>query len=95
MNEVQKFRQTKEISPIVLEKLIKSKLEVSTLTTRDIYCPYCGFRIERVFSDISGHKQVYCKKCKEEYIINLGYFRRQKRLPYFKIKFPNKNKIDR
>lgn len=42
-------------------------------------CPYCGFLVERVFSDASGHKMIYCKKCKEEYPVNLGYFRRMKR----------------
>jgi len=34
------------------------------------YCPYCGYLVERVFSDITGHKTVFCKKCKEEYPAN-------------------------
>ncbi|MBO4897477.1 MAG: hypothetical protein J5590_04180 [Clostridia bacterium] len=95
MNEVQKFRQVKEITPLILDKLLKSQLEVSTLTTRNIYCPYCGYMIEKVYSDISGHKEVYCQKCKQKYVINLGYFRRQKYLPYFKVTFPDKNKMVR
>jgi len=45
---------------------------------RDINCPYCGFLVDRVFSDATGHKMVFCKKCKEEYPVNLGYFRRMR-----------------
>ena len=45
---------------------------------RDINCPFCGYLVERVFSDISGHKMIFCKKCKEEYPVNLGYFRRMR-----------------
>ena len=60
-------------------KLSNSRLETQNLTLRDITCPYCGFLVERVFSDITGHKMIYCKKCKEQYPVNLGYFRCMKR----------------
>lgn len=84
MGTVQHFRQTKELTTAVMENLKKSKKEADKLTIRNIYCPYCGYLVEKVFSDISGHKLVYCKKCKEEYIINFGYFRRQRYFNYFK-----------
>ena len=95
MNNVQAFRQKEELSPAVMLKLLKSKPETEHLAMRDIRCPFCGFLVEKVFSDISGHKQIYCKKCKQEYVINLGYFRRQKRKPYFRVTFPYKGRQNR
>lgn len=95
MNGVQTFRQKQALSPTVLDKLIKSREETETLSIRDIRCPFCGYLVEKVFSDISGHKQIYCKKCKQEYIINLGYFRRQKQKPHFRITFPDKGRQNR
>ena len=59
----------------IFEKLEISKAEVATLTKRDILCPNCNFRISTVFADASGHMQVKCKKCKNEYILNFAYFR--------------------
>ncbi len=59
----------------VFQKLESSKRETVTLTKRDLLCPNCHFRIDTVFSDIQGHIQVKCKKCKNEYIMNLAYFR--------------------
>ena len=64
-------------------KLILSQSETEGLVLREIRCPYCNFLVERVFSDVTGHKMVYCKKCKYEYPINLGYFRRQKQYDGF------------
>lgn len=92
MSNAQTFRQLKVLTPEVMEKLLKSKQEAELLTMRDIHCPYCGYLVDKVCSDISGHKQIYCKKCKQEYLINLGYFRRQKKLKYCVIKFPDKSK---
>ena len=82
MSQVRYYYQKAEISTDVQQKLRKSKDETAGLSMRDINCPLCGYLVERVFSDISGHKMVYCKKCKEEYPVNLGYFRRQKRRCY-------------
>ena len=62
----------------VSRKLTASQKETVTLTLREIRCPYCDFLVEKVFSDVAGHKMVYCRKCKVEYPINLGYFRRMK-----------------
>lgn len=78
MNQVRAYHQKNEMSPEVRRKLNNSRQETQALTLRDINCPYCGFLVERVFSDITGHKMIYCKKCKEEYPVNLGYFRRMK-----------------
>ena len=58
-------------------KLTLSHTEIVGLALRDIHCPYCGLLVDRVFSDVTGHKMVYCRKCKAEYPVNLGYFRRQ------------------
>lgn len=79
MNQIRAYHQKTDIPPEVRRKLQISKLETENLTLREIRCPYCGFLVERVFSDASGHKMIYCKKCKEEYPVNLGYFRRMKR----------------
>ena len=67
-----------KLSPDVLHKLSVSRRESAALTLREIHCPYCGFLVEKVFSDAAGHKMVYCRKCKTEYPINLGCFRRMK-----------------
>ncbi len=95
MNSSQTIYATQKLTPLVQEKLLKSQEEAENLVMRDIRCPYCGFLVEKVFSDIFGHKQVYCKKCKREYIINLGYFRRQKKKQYFKMVFPDKGQSER
>ena len=79
MSEVRTYHQKRELSDETSRKLSDSKQEAAALTLRDIYCPYCGYLVERVFSDITGHKMIFCKKCKEEYPVNLGYFRRMKR----------------
>lgn len=69
---------TWNITPDNSRKLSASRREAATLILREIRCPYCDFLVEKVFSDITGHKMVYCRKCKAEYPINLGYFRRMK-----------------
>ena len=78
MNTVQAHRQT-SVSQDSLYKLRLSRSETEGLFLRDIRCPYCGYLVERVFSDVTGHKMVHCRKCKEEYPVNLGYFRRVSR----------------
>lgn len=79
MSQVRVYHQRNAIPQETQHKLQRSKDEITGLTMRDINCPYCGFLVDRVFSDASGHKMVFCKKCKEEYPVNLGYFRRLKR----------------
>ena len=53
-----------------------------SLKERDILCPTCGFKIQRVFSDATGHLSVKCQKCKNVHILNLAYFRRIRRNGY-------------
>lgn len=67
-----------QVSAEKLRRLELSREESAGLELREIRCPYCGFLIDKVFSDASGHKMVTCRKCKERYAINLGYFRRIK-----------------
>ncbi len=78
MSTLQVYRQT-SVSQDALYKLDLSRSETEGLSLRDIRCPYCGYLVERVFSDVTGHKMVHCRKCKEEYPVNLGYFRRVNR----------------
>lgn len=69
----------RNLSAEASRKLTESRKETVTLTLREILCPYCGFLVEKVFSDVASHKMVYCRKCKVEYPMNLGYFRRMKK----------------
>ena len=78
MNNCAPFHQNAHVSPEVQRKLNISYADAQYLSLRDIKCPYCGFLIEKVFSDIKGHKMVYCRKCKAEYVIDLALFRRMK-----------------
>ena len=66
-------------SPEVLRLLELSCQEVEEMDKRDLKCPICGFRIEGVYADRTGHAEVKCRKCKFEGPVNLAYFRRQKR----------------
>ncbi len=95
MTNVKTFHQKAELSDDILSKLAKSKQEAEGLAKRNIRCPFCGFLIDKVYSDISGHKEIFCRKCKRKYIINLGYFRRHKQQPYFRITFPDKGRQNR
>ena len=62
--------------------ILLSRVEAESLKERDILCPTCGFRIQRVFSDATGHLSVKCQKCKNVHILNLAYFRRIRRNGY-------------
>lgn len=95
MSNIQARKDTGELNPVLYDKLVKSREEAKNLTVRDIRCPFCGFLIDKVYSDISGHKDIFCRKCKRKYIINLGYFRRQNKKPYFKILFPDNGRQNR
>ena len=68
----------RKLSPDVSRRLSDSRRQSAALTLREIHCPFCSFLVEKVFSDAAGHKMVYCRKCKSEYPINLGCFRRMK-----------------
>ncbi len=72
------MRVARITAPEVKRKLSRSRIEAETLNERDLRCPMCGFKIFTVFSDIRGHLQVKCPKCKENTILNVAYFRRMK-----------------
>lgn len=75
---MRKSSAPRKLSPDVSRRLSDSRRESAALTLREIHCPFCSFLVEKVFSDAAGHKMVYCRKCKSEYPINLGCFRRMK-----------------
>ena len=75
---MRKASAPRKLSPDVSRRLSDSRRESAALTLREIHCPFCSFLVEKVFSDAAGHKMVYCRKCKSEYPINLGCFRRMK-----------------
>ena len=54
MNAVRAYHQS-AVSEENLHKLWLSKSETEGLFLRDIHCPYCGYLVERVFSDATGH----------------------------------------
>ncbi len=95
MSQVRAYHQKTEVSPADRQKLNLSKAETVGLTMRDINCPLCGYLVEKVFSDISGHKMVYCKKCKAEYPVNLGYFRKKKKRWNTSITHPHRERLHR
>ena len=68
----------KSLSEDVKRKLELSREETENLKEREIRCPNCGFLITKVFSDINGHLQIKCEKCKSVNILNLAYFRKRK-----------------
>ena len=62
----------------IKRRLLKSRIEAESLNERDLKCPICDFKLQTVYSDISGHLRVKCPKCKEVSVLNLAYFRRMK-----------------
>ena len=74
-------------------KLLLSRMEAEDLQERDLLCPVCGFRIQTLYSDVSGHLRVKCPKCKGIHILNLAYFRRIKHIgSYMRSLSPNNKK---
>ena len=76
------MRLQTQVAPEIQKRLLLSRVEAESLKERDILCPTCGFRIQRVFSDATGHLSVKCQKCKNVHILNLAYFRRIRRNRY-------------
>lgn len=66
MRQVTVTRQQRQLPPDTSRKLSASRKEAASLTLREIRCPYCDFLVEKVYSDVTGHKMVYCRKCKSE-----------------------------
>ena len=71
-----------QVAPETQRRLLLSRVEAESLKESDILCPICGFRIQRVFSDATGHLSVKCQKCKNVNILNLAYFRKIRRNGY-------------
>ena len=87
---MRKASAPRKLSPDVSRRLSDSRRESAALTLREIHCPFCSFLVEKVFSDVAGHKMVYCRKCKVEYPMNLGYFRRMKNRQAARLLFSKK-----
>ena len=56
--------QAVRMTPEVQHRLLKSRIEAETLKERDLLCPVCGYRIQRVYSDATGHLSVKCQNAK-------------------------------
>ena len=52
-----------------------SRKEAEQLVEKTLYCPNCGYKIGVVYSDLTAK----CQKCKTISVLNLAYFRRQRR----------------
>lgn len=76
------MRLQTQVAPEIQKRLLLSRVEAESLKERDILCPTCGFRIQRVFSDATGHLSVKCQKCKNVHILNLAYFPHTKSSSY-------------
>ena len=76
--KVQAHKQ-KPLLPEVKQKIDRSLTESRDLTERELHCPYCGWYINTLYSDCSGHFKAKCYNCKEITVFNLSYFRRHKR----------------
>lgn len=63
------MRLQTQVAPEIQKRLLLSRVEAESLKERDILCPTCGFRIQRVFSDATGHLSVKCQKCKNVHIL--------------------------
>ena len=92
---MRKASAPRKLSPDVSRRLSDSRRQSAALTLREIHCPFCSFLVEKVFSDAAGHKMVYCRKCKVEYPMNLGYFRRMKNRQAARLLFSKKTRQKR
>lgn len=63
----------------IRRRAVLSRIEAKDLKERSIKCPECGYQIGVVFSDAKGHISVKCQKCKTVSVLNLAYFRIQRR----------------
>ena len=49
------MRLQTQVAPEIQKRLLLSRVEAESLKERDILCPTCGFRIQRAFSEATGH----------------------------------------
>lgn len=73
--QIREYRM-KPMPPVVREKVERSYRESVGLTERTLNCPHCGCYIMTLYEDAAGHMKSKCRKCKNEVVFNLGYFRR-------------------
>ena len=52
------MRLQTQVAPEIQKRLLLSRVEAESLKERDILCPTCGFRIQRVFSDAMDRLQL-------------------------------------
>lgn len=65
--------------PPELRRRVECSLQESyDLEERKLRCPYCGFLIQTLYSDCSGHFKIKCPKCKAVTVYNSAYFRRMR-----------------
>lgn len=81
------MRYGKIPSPEVQERLRRSRQEVKELTRRELRCPHCNFLMDYVYSDMQGHRESKCQKCKRSVILNMAYFRTVKRKYYPRVRW--------
>ena len=67
------MRLQTQVEPEIQKRLLLSRVEAESLKERDILCPTCGFRIQRVFSDAVAHLTAMdmTMKCPHSSIKNL------------------------
>ena len=52
------IRDRTQVAPEIQKRLLLSRVEAESLKERDILCPTCGFRIQRVFSEDVYKRQI-------------------------------------
>ena len=56
-------------------KMARYEREVAGLEKIPIYCPRCKAKVDMVYADATGHKDIRCWKCKLPFVTSLPYFR--------------------
>ena len=77
------MRLQTQVAPEIQKRLLLSRVEAESLKERDILCPTCGFRIQRVF--FRRNRTFECEvseNARMSTFLNLAYFRRIRRNGY-------------
>ena len=61
------------------EKMNRYQDEVVGLEKIPIYCPRCKTKVDMVYVDATGHKDIKCWKCKLLFVTSLPRFRTMKK----------------
>ena len=69
------------ISAAMEELLNRSRDSVGDKELRNVKCPRCGFKLMQVYGHADIPVEIRCGKCKYTDIINLAFFRTQRRTP--------------